>query len=58
MGKIIVGIISIFIIFFFGIDIFRKMTGKEKISLTKWLGYSISCSLLTILTVATIVLLF
>ena len=58
MGKIIVGIISIFVIFFFGIDIFRKMTGKEKISLTKWLGYSISCSLLTILTVATIVLLF
>ena len=58
MGKIIIGVISIFIIFFFGIDIFRKMTGKEKISLTKWLGYSISCSLLTILTVATIVLLF
>jgi len=58
VGKIIIGIISIFIIFFFGIDIFRKMTGKEKISLTKWLGYSISCSLLTILTVATIVLLF
>ena len=58
MGKIIIGIISIFIIFFFGIDIFRKLTGKEKISLTKWLGYSISCSLLTILTVATIVLLF
>lgn len=58
MGKIIIGVVSIFIIFFFGIDIFRKMTGKEKISLTKWLGYSISCSLLTILTVATIVLLF
>jgi len=58
MGKIIIGLISIFVIFFFGIDIFRKLTGKEKISLTKWLGYSISCSLLTILTVATIVLLF
>lgn len=58
MGKIIVGLISIFVIFFFGIDIFRKMTGKEKISLTKWLGYSICCSLLTIFAVATIVLLF
>lgn len=58
MGKIIVGIISIFIIFFFGIDIFRKMTGKAKISLTKWLGYSIVCSLLTVIAVATIVLLF
>lgn len=58
MGKIIIGLISIFVIFFFGIDIFRKMTGKEKIDLTKLVGYSISCSLLTILTVATIVLLF
>lgn len=58
MGKIIVGIVSIFIIFFFGIDIFRKLTGKAKISLTKWLGYSIVCSLLTIIAVATIVLLF
>lgn len=58
MGKIIVGIISIFIIFFFGIDLFRKMTKKEKINLTKWLGYSIVCSLLTILAVALIVLPF
>ncbi len=58
MSKIIIGLISIFIIFFFGIDIFRKLTGKEKISLTKWLGYSILCSLLTIIAVATIVLLF
>ena len=58
MGKIIIGLISIFVIFFFGIDIFRKMTGKEKIDLTKLVGYSISCSLLTILAVATIVLLF
>jgi len=58
MGKIIIGLLSIFITFFFGIDIFRKLTGKEKISLTKWLGYSILCSLLTILVVAIIVLLF
>lgn len=58
MGKIIVGLISIFVIFFFGIDLFRKMTGKEKISLTKWLGYSILCSLLTVIAVASIVLLF
>ena len=58
MAKMIIAFVSIFIIFFFGIDIFRKMTKKEKYSLTKWLGYSISCSLLTILFVATIVLLF
>lgn len=58
MAKMIIAFISIFVIFFFGIDIFRKLSKKEKISLTKWLGYSISCSLLTILFVATIVLLF
>ena len=58
MGKIIIGFISLFLIFFFGIDIFRKLTRKEKISLTKWFGYSILCSLFAILVVATIVLLF
>jgi hypothetical protein len=58
MAKMIIAFISIFIIFFFGIDIFRKMTGKAKIDLTKWLGYSILCTLLTTLFVATIVLLF
>lgn len=58
MVKMIVAFISLFLIFFFGIDIFRKLTRKEKISLTKWLGYSISCTLLTTLLVATIVVLF
>ena len=58
MVKMIIAFISLFLIFFFGIDIFRKLTRKEKISLTKWLGYSISCTLLTTLLVATIVLLF
>ena len=58
MAKMIIAFISIFIIFFFGIDIFRKMTGKAKIDLTKWLGYSILCTLLTTLFVATIVVLF
>ena len=38
MAKMIIAFISLFIIFFFGIDIFRKLTKKEKISLTKWLG--------------------
>jgi hypothetical protein len=34
------------------------LTKKEKISLTKWLGYSTLCSLLTIGAVTLIVLLF
>ena len=58
MVKMIFAFISLFIIFFFGIDIFRKLTGREKIDLTKWLAYSISCTLLTTLFVATIILLF
>ena len=58
MAKMIIAFISLFIIFFFGIDIFRKMTGKEKISLTKWLGYSTLCSLLAIVAATLIVLLF
>ena len=58
MAKMIVAFISLFLILFFGIDIFRKMTKKEKISLTKWLGYSIACTSLTALLVATIIVLF
>lgn len=58
MAKMIISFISLFIIFFFGIDIFRKLTGKAKIELTKWLGYSICCTLLTTLFVACIVVLF
>jgi hypothetical protein len=58
MVKMIIAFISLFLIFFFGIDIFRKMTGKEKISLTKWLGYSTVCSLLAIGAVTLIYVLF
>jgi hypothetical protein len=58
MAKLIIAFISLFIIFFFGIDIFRRVTGKAKIDLTKWLVYSITCTLLTTLFVATIILIF
>lgn len=58
MAKMIISFISLFLIFFFGIDIFRKLTRKEKISLTKWLGYSTLCTLLASLLVAIIVILF
>lgn len=58
MAKMIVGFISLFIIFFFGIDLFRRFTRKEKISLTKWVGYSMLCTLLATITAVTIVVLF
>lgn len=58
MAKMIIGFISLFIIFFFGIDLFRQFTRKEKLSLTKWVGYSTLCTLLATITAVTIVLLF
>ena len=58
MVKIIIAFISLFLIFFFGIDIFRKMTGKEKISLTKVAGYSMLCTLLAVVAATLIVLIF
>jgi len=58
MVKIIVAFISLFLIFFFGIDLFRRFTRKEKISLTKWVGYSILCALLAIVAATLIVLIF
>ena len=57
MAKMIVGFISLFIIFFFGIDLFRRFTLKEKISLTKWVGYSMLCTLLATIAAVTIVVL-
>jgi hypothetical protein len=58
MVKMIIAFISLFLIFFFGIDLFRRFTRKEKISLTKWVGYSMLCSSLAVTAAVIIVLLF
>jgi len=58
MVKMIIAFIALFLIFFFGIDLFRRFTQKEKISLTKWVGYSMLCSSLAVATAVIIVLLF
>jgi hypothetical protein len=58
MVKMIIAFISLFLIFFFGIDLFRRFTRKEKISLTKWVGYSMLCSSLAVAAAVIIVLLF
>ena len=58
MVKMIIAFISLFLIFFFGIDLFRRFTRKEKISLTKWAGYSMLCTLLATVVAVTIVVLF
>lgn len=58
MIRIILAFVVIFGLFFFGIKSLRALTGKEKWQLTKLLGYSILCSLLTITAMISLVILF
>jgi hypothetical protein len=58
MSKMIVAFMFILFGFMVGIDIFRKMTKSEKISLTKLLAYSIVCAVLTMVVITSIVLIF
>ena len=58
MSKMIVAFMFILFGFMVGIDIFRKMTKSEKISLTKLLAYSILCSVAAMVVVTAIVLIF
>lgn len=44
--------------FFMGIQALRTLNGKEALALTKILGYSILCSLLTIAVLISIVVVF
>ncbi len=58
MIKMIITFISLFIIFFVGIDLFRKFTKKEKWELAKTISYSVAISLLVIVLLTTLVVLF
>ncbi len=58
MFKIILSFLFVFGLFFFGIKTIREMTGKQCWSLTKILGYSIICAVLTISVLIFIVLTF
>ena len=58
MGKLIFVFLVVFAIFFVSIKVFQKLSGKEKWQLTKIATYSILCSLLTIASLTTIVVLF
>lgn len=44
--------------FFFGIEAFRAMKGKEKWQLTKTLTYSLVCAILTLIVLIGMVILF
>ncbi len=58
MIKVVLALLLFFVLFFAGITLARNMTGKEALALTKMLGYSILCSLLTIAVLISIVVLF
>jgi hypothetical protein len=58
MIKVILAFVVLFVLFFAGITLARNMTGKEALALTKMLGYSIICTVLTIAVLISIVVIF
>lgn len=50
--------ICLFIILYTGIEIFRKMTGKEKWDIVKTISYSVAISLSVIVFLTVLVVLF
>lgn len=58
MIKMIVAFLSLFVILFTGIDIFRRLTGKEKMEFVSLAGYALGIASITSLIVASIVILF
>lgn len=58
MIRIILAFLFVFGMFYFGIDAFRSMTGREKWNLTKLVTYSIMCAVLTILLLSLFVIAF
>jgi len=58
MIKILMTFVFLFIIFYTGIEIFRKMTGQEKWEFAKTLSYSIALSLVVIVCMFSLVVLF
>jgi len=58
MFKMLIAFISLFIIFYTGIEIFRKFTGKEKWEIAKTISYSLAISLAVVVFLVLIVVLF
>ena len=58
MIRIILAFAVVFSCFYFGIEAFRNMTGKERWSLTKTVSYSILCAVLTIVALSLFVVAF
>lgn len=58
MFRIIFAFLVVFGIFFFGINALRETTGKQRWALTKLVGYSILCAVLTTAVLIIFVTLF
>lgn len=58
MSKMIIAFLSLFVIFFASIDIFRKLTGKEKMEFISLAGYALGVATFTSLIAVAIVVLF
>jgi hypothetical protein len=58
MLKMIFSFIIIFLVFYVGIGVFRALSGKQKLELTKSVFYSIMCASAAIGFIAMIIILF
>jgi hypothetical protein len=58
MIKVLLFFVLIFVLFFLGIKTLRNITGKEALALTKIVGYSIICAVLTVAVLISIVVIF
>jgi len=58
MIKVLLFFVLIFALFFLGIKTLRNVTGKEALALTKIIGYSIICAVLTVAVLISIVVIF
>lgn len=58
MIKVLLFFVLIFVLFFLGIKTVRNLTGKEALALTKIVGYSIICAVLTVSVLISIVVIF
>jgi len=58
MIKGLLTFVFLFVIFYTGIEIFRKMTGQEKWEVAKTFSYSICLALVVIVCMVSLVVLF
>ena len=58
MTRMLFAFFIVFVLFYFGIETFRHMTGQEKLSLIKTTLYSLMCAVLTTIVLSIFVITF